>query len=113
MDKKKKIIIGVVIAVVAVAAVVLSIVLAKGGGKKAKDKVYVEKVKTICGNDAGTTNRFSGVVEAQDSWKIKLDGDKRSKRYLSKSEMRSRKEISSFPMIWTRQIHRSSEQISN
>ena len=109
MDKKKKIIIGVVIAVVAVAAVVLSIVLAKGGGKKAKDKVYVEKVKTICGNDAGTTNRFSGVVEAQDSWKIKLDGDKN----LSKSEMRSRKEISSFPMIWTRQIHRSSRQISN
>ena len=109
MDKKKKIIIGVVIAVVAVAAVVLSIVLAKGGGKKAKDKVYVEKVKTICDNDAGTTNRFSGVVEAQDSWMA----IKRSKRYLSKSEMRSRKEISSFPMIWTRQIHRSSRQISN
>lgn len=84
MDKKKKIIIGVVIAVVAVAAVVLSIVLAKGGGKKAKDKVYVEKVKTICGNDAGTTNRFSGVVEAQDSWKIKLDGDKKVKEVFVK-----------------------------
>ena len=66
------------------AAVVLSIVLAKGGGKKAKDKVYVEKVKTICGNDAGTTNRFSGVVEAQDSWKIKLDGDKKVKEVFVK-----------------------------
>jgi len=74
MDKKKKIIIGVVIAVVAVAAVVLSIVLAKGGGKKAKDKVYVEKVKTICGNDAGTTNRFrcgrgTGQLEDQTGWR--------------------------------------------
>ena len=93
MDKKKKIIIGVVIAVVAVAAVILSIVLAKGGGKKAKYKVYVEKVRT-----AGRSNWMA---------------IKRSKRYLSKSEMRSRKEISSFPMIWTRQIHRSSRQISN
>lgn len=84
MDKKKKIIIGVVIAVIVVAAVVLSIVLAKGTGKKSKDKVYVEKVKTICGNDAGITNRFSGVVEAQDSWKIKLDGDKKVKEIFVK-----------------------------
>ena len=59
MDKKKKIIIGVVIAVVAVAAVVLSIVLAKGGGKKAKDKVYVEKVKTICGSSMNASHTSS------------------------------------------------------
>ena len=104
MDKKKKIIIGVVIAVVAVAAVVLSIVLAKGGGKKAKDKVYVEKVKTICGNDAGTTNRFSGVVEAQDSWKIKLDGDKKVKEVFVKvgDEVKEGDQLFSYDMDETK-----------
>lgn len=75
MENKKKIIIGVVAAVVVVAAIGLGYFLMQrtGGGK---DKVYVEKVSQISGTGLGAVNRFAGVVEAQDSWKVKRDADK-------------------------------------
>lgn len=45
------------------------------GGSSA-DKVYVESVKALIGSDAGVNNRYTGVVESQETWDVKKDEEK-------------------------------------
>lgn len=76
MEKKKQIIIGVSLAVVIAVVLVLCFVF---GGKKSAgstDDVYVEQVAALGGSSAGVQNRYAGVVEAQESWKINLDASR-------------------------------------
>lgn len=76
MEKKKQIIIGVSLAVVIAVVLVLCFVF---GGKKnagSTDDVYVEQVTALGGSSAGVQNRYAGVVEAQESWKINLDASR-------------------------------------
>lgn len=76
MEKKKQIIIGVSLAVAIAVVLVLCFVF---GGKKnagSTDDVYVEQVAALGGSSAGVQNRYAGVVEAQESWKINLDASR-------------------------------------
>lgn len=76
MEKKKQIIIGVSLAVVIAVVLVLCFVF---GGKKnagSTDDVYVEQVTALGGSSAGVQNRYAGVIEAQESWKINLDASR-------------------------------------
>lgn len=81
MSKKK---VGIIIA----AAVV--IVTAAGGGAwyflkgnggtgSSADKVYVETVASLNSVTSGSQNRYSGVVEAQESWEVNKDAEKEVK----------------------------------
>lgn len=85
MEKKKKIAIGAAVAVVAVLVVVLSIYLANKQGTDKSNQAYVEKVAALTGSQSGTTNRFAGVIEAQDTWKINLSSDKEVKEVYVKA----------------------------
>ena len=80
MSKKK---IGIIVAVVIIIA-------AAGGGAwyflngnlgvgNSADKVYVEKVSTLNSVNSGVQNRYSGVVEAQESWKVNRDMEREVK----------------------------------
>lgn len=73
---KKKIIIGVVIAGVVIAAVAF---LLKGQGQSSSggEVAYVESISTILGSSASSSDRFAGVVEAQDSVKVNKNQDKK------------------------------------
>ena len=74
MNKKKA---GIII------AVVIMILAAAGGGAwyllkgnnngNSADKVFVENVSSIINSGSGAQNRYSGVVEAQESWKVNKD----------------------------------------
>lgn len=80
MSKKK---IGIIIAVAVILAATAGAgawYLLKGnsGGSKA-DKVFVEKVSAIMSSGSGAQNRYSGVVEAQESWKVNKDGEREIK----------------------------------
>lgn len=79
---KKKI--GIIIAVVVIIAA------AAGGGAwyflngnmgigNSADKVYVEKVSSLNVANTGVQNRYSGVVEAQESWKVNKEPDREIK----------------------------------
>ncbi len=81
MSKKKT---GIIIAAVVIIAA------AVGGGAwyflngnmgigNSADKVYVEKVSTLNVANAGVQNRYSGVVEAQESWKVNKEPDREVK----------------------------------
>lgn len=79
MEKKKKIGIGVAIAVVVIVIAGICIYLAQRNSSDKSNQAYVEKVGDINGTTTGNVNRFAGVVEAQDTWKINLNGDKEVK----------------------------------
>lgn len=71
MSKKKKIILAVVI--VAAAAVIAAVVLTRtlGSGKTGGSLAYVESVAELTGgSNAGLQNRYSGVVESQETWDV-------------------------------------------
>ncbi len=78
MSKKK---VGIIIA----AAVV--VVAAAGGGLwyflkgsstggSSADKVYVESVSSLTSSNSGVQNRYSGVVEPQETWEVNRNGEK-------------------------------------
>ena len=80
MSKKKA---GIIIAVIVLIA-------AAGGGAwyllngnigigNSADKVYVEKVANLNSNSSGVQNRYSGVVEPQESWKVDKDMEREVK----------------------------------
>lgn len=74
MSKKKKIILVVVI--IAVAAVVAAVILGKklGSGKSGGSLAYVESVSELTGGgNSGLQNRYSGVVESQETWDVNLN----------------------------------------
>ncbi|WP_075720795.1 efflux RND transporter periplasmic adaptor subunit [Roseburia sp. 499] len=78
MSKKKVgIIIAVAVVVVAVAGGGLWYFLSgKGSGGKSADKVYVESVASLVSADSGVQNRYSGVVEPQETWEVNKNGEK-------------------------------------
>lgn len=75
MSKKK---IGVVFGAVIFAAIVaIGIWYFFGdGGRDSNDRVYVEKVSTIMGTATGAQNRYSGVVQPQETVEINADADR-------------------------------------
>ena len=82
MSKKKKIILAVVI-VAAVAAVAVGFFLKDrlGNSKSGGDAAYVESVQSMIGAvNAGSQNRYMGVVESQDTWDITLSSDQTVKQ---------------------------------
>lgn len=84
MSKKKiGIIIGVAAAVViiAVAAICIWLFGGKGGGNSS-DKVYVEQISTIMKQMSVAGNRFSGIVEPQETLEINKDSERTVKEVL-------------------------------
>ena len=83
MSKKKKIIISVIAVVLIIAVIVSAVVIAMTKGKNAKKSsgVYANKVSDVM-YQAGSTDRYSGVVEAADSMDIKADSEKKVKDIL-------------------------------
>jgi len=80
MNKKK---LGIIIAA---AAVILAAAgggawyLLKGnGGGNSADKVFVESVASLISSNSGAQNRYSGVVEAQESWKVNKEAEREVK----------------------------------
>lgn len=70
MTKKQKIVLGVLAAVI----LIVLIVLAKsfglfGGSEETEEAAYVTPVSVITGV-SGKVNRFSGIVESQETWKV-------------------------------------------
>lgn len=86
MNKKK---VGIIV------AAVVAITAAAGGGAwyflkgntgagNSADKVYVESVASLTSVGAGSQNRYTGVVEAQETWKVNKDGEKEIKEVFVK-----------------------------
>ena len=82
MSKKKKIIISVIAAVLIIAVIVSAVVIAMTKGKNAAKAsgVYANKVADVM-YQAGSTDKYSGVVEAADTMDIKADSEKNGKGY--------------------------------
>ena len=89
MTKKKKIIIIVaaIISAVIIAALILYFaVFKKSGPDSSKGTVYVESVGMLTGsgNNTGVLNRFTGVVDPQETLEIQKDSEKTIKDILVK-----------------------------
>ena len=83
MSKKKKIIISVIAVVIIIAVIVSAVVIAMTKGKNAAKAsgVYANKVSDVM-YQAGSTDKYSGVVEAADTMDIKADSEKTVKDIL-------------------------------
>lgn len=86
MSKKK---IGIAVgAVVAVAAITGGVWVYQSGGFGGigdnGDRVYVESVADLTNQDMGVQNRYSGVVEAQESWNLNVDSERTIKEVFVK-----------------------------
>lgn len=81
MNKKKAGIIAAVVIIVAAAAGGGAWFYLKqnGSGGSSADKVYVETVATLNSANSGSQNRYSGVVEAQESWDVNRDSEREIK----------------------------------
>ncbi len=81
MNKKKAGIIAAVVVIVAAAAGGGAWYYLKhnGSGGSGADKVYVESVSNLNSVNSGSQNRYSGVVEAQESWDINKDPEREIK----------------------------------
>ena len=75
MGKKKIGIILGAIAVAAAAAIGIWYFLGNNG-KDSKDRVYVEKVSSIMGKLMGAQNRYSGIVQPQETVEVNADPDR-------------------------------------
>ena len=75
MSRKK---LGVILcAILAAAAAAYGIWYFLGNsGKDSKDRVYVEKVSVIMGIGAGVQNRYSGVVQPQETVEVNADSER-------------------------------------
>lgn len=80
MSKKK---VGIIIGVIAVAVVAAGVgfyfLKGRSSGGNSADKVYVEKVSAIMNQTAGINNRYSGVVEPQETLEVNKDSDRKVK----------------------------------
>ncbi|QOV18298.1 efflux RND transporter periplasmic adaptor subunit [Blautia liquoris] len=83
MRKKKTIIISICAAVVLVIGCV-GVFISQKAGKKDENVVYVNKIEKLMnlGSGNGMVNRFSGVVESQETWKVQVDPEKTVKDIL-------------------------------
>ena len=77
-QKKLLIIAGIILAVLLVVIVVIRAVTGIGSGNGV-DVQYADSVGMLTGTGLGTQNRFSGVVEAQDTLKLTLSDDQKVK----------------------------------
>mgnify|MGYP002529636542 CR=1 FL=1 len=85
MSKKKISIIVIAVVLVIAAAAVGGWFLLRGVGRGSNgDEVYVESVAMLTGMDSGVTNRYSGVVEPQQTWEIKRNPEKTVKNLFVK-----------------------------
>ena len=85
MHKKKKVIIiaGIIIAVVLIAVAVLFLLLRSGSTSSGEAAAYVSSVKEITSQgSAGMINRFTGVVEPQETLDIEKSSEKTVKEIL-------------------------------
>lgn len=75
MSKKK---LGVILcAILAAAAAAYGIWYFLGNsGRDSKDRVYVQKVSSIMGNASGALNRYSGVVQPQETIEVNADAER-------------------------------------
>lgn len=80
MAKKKKVILLVVILAVAVIAAAVVLVKKFGTTSGSGEAAYVESVQEMVGGlNAGTQNRYSGVVESQETWDVNLNSEQKVK----------------------------------
>lgn len=80
LEDEKKFSVKKILLIVAAVAIVLGVgitLLVKNLDSGDSGKVYVESVRVLAGLGSGNggTNRYTGIVEAQESWKITLDAD--------------------------------------
>lgn len=90
MNKKKMgIIVAAVVAVVAATGGGAWYFLKGNGGPgNSADKVYVETVESLTFANSGSQSRFSGVVEAQETWDVNKDTDREVKEvFVKKGDM--------------------------
>ena len=78
--QKKGMLIGGGIFLVAVIALILVKNLTGGGGADGENVLYADSVGMITGTGLGTQNRFTGVVEAQDTLKLTLADNQKVKQ---------------------------------
>ena len=77
---KKGMLIGGGIFLVAVIALILVKNLTGGSGADGENVLYADSVGMITGTGLGTQNRFTGVVEAQDTLKLTLADNQKIKQ---------------------------------
>lgn len=83
MMKKKKLILAGSIAGILLLVTILWFALGKSGGSSGEDIVYVSPVSTILDQGSlGIQQRFSGVVEPQETYEVELQPDKTVKEVL-------------------------------
>lgn len=90
MNKKKIGIIAAAAAVVVAAAGGGAWYFLKGNGAtgNSADKVYVETVESLTSANSGSQSRFSGVVEAQETWDVNKDAEREVKEvFVKKGDM--------------------------
>lgn len=75
MNKKKTAIILGAVLVAAVAAAGIWYFF-KDGGKDSKDRVFVEKVSNVIRNATGVQNRYTGVVQPQETVEVNADSER-------------------------------------
>lgn len=76
MKIKKRTWIILLCAAAALGGIFFAVHAKKSGGKDGTDSTaYVEKVSVLTGDDSGAVNKFSGVVQSQDTWSVSLDSD--------------------------------------
>ena len=78
--QKKGMLIGGGIFLVAVIALILVKNLTGGSGADGENVLYADSVGMITGTGLGTQNRFTGVVEAQDTLKLTLADNQKVKQ---------------------------------
>lgn len=85
MDKKKMgIIIAAAVVILAAGGGAWYFFGGSGGSKSGADKVYVEKVSSLNSSGSGSQNRYSGVVEAQETWEVTKDTEREVKELFVK-----------------------------
>ena len=77
MLKSKKILIAVLVAVVAIVATIFTFFQKNLGGASGGAVAYVDTISNIMGSTGGGNDRYSGVVEAQQSVKVNKNQEKK------------------------------------
>ena len=77
MLKSKKILIAVLVAVVAIVATIFTFFQKNLGGDSGGAVAYVDTISNIMGSTGGGNDRYSGVVEAQQSVKVNKNQEKK------------------------------------
>ena len=77
MLKNKKILIAVLVAVVAIVATIFTFFQRNLGGASGGTVAYVDTISNIMGFSSGGNDRYSGVVESQQSVKVNKNQEKK------------------------------------